>query len=203
MYSPWVEQIERLWHALHETITWNHQCRTLGELSRRVFYFLDHAAPFPGNGHGLGVTGAEIRISYLELAKELNNVSKACKLIGCSRQQFCMRFAKNYQTYGAEGLLDKLPELQRGASQPGRSRLSRPSSITLTRPTHGPLRWSQELALQGINVSAGGGVWQRHDLLSKHDRLLRLEKTHREQTIEPSFRTWIFLFSVLDGDGSF
>jgi hypothetical protein len=27
-------------------------------------------------------------------------------------------------------------------------------------------------------------VWQRHDLLSKHDRLLRLEKTHREQTIE-------------------
>ena len=48
-----VNQIERLWHALHETITRNHQCRTLGELLRRVFYFLDHAAPFPGNGHGL------------------------------------------------------------------------------------------------------------------------------------------------------
>ncbi len=27
-------------------------------------------------------------------------------------------------------------------------------------------------------------MWQRHDLLSKHDRLLRLEKTHWEQTIE-------------------
>lgn len=27
-------------------------------------------------------------------------------------------------------------------------------------------------------------MWQRHDLLSKHDRLLRLEITHREQTIE-------------------
>lgn len=53
VYSPWVNQIERLWHALHETITRNHQCRTLGELLRRVFYFLDHAAPFPGNGHGL------------------------------------------------------------------------------------------------------------------------------------------------------
>ena len=40
--------------------------------------------------------------------------------------------------------------------------------------------------MQGIEVSAGGvrGVWQRHDLLSKHDRLLRLEKTHREQEIE-------------------
>lgn len=53
VYSPWVNQIERLWHALHETITRNHQCRTLGELLRRVFYFLEHAAPFPGNGHGL------------------------------------------------------------------------------------------------------------------------------------------------------
>ncbi len=30
------------------------------------------------------------------------------------------------------------------------------------------------------------GVWQRHDLLSKHDRLLRLEKNHREQAIELS-----------------
>lgn len=57
---------------------------------------------------------------------------------------------------------------------------------SLTQPTHGPLRVAQEPALQGINVSAGGvrGVWQRHDLLSKHDRLLRLEKTLREQTIE-------------------
>ena len=53
VYSPWVNKIERLWHALHETITRNHQCRTLGELLRRVFYFLDHVAPFPGNGHGL------------------------------------------------------------------------------------------------------------------------------------------------------
>ena len=31
-------------------------------------------------------------------------------------------------------------------------------------------------------------AWQRHDLLSKHDRLLRLEKTHREQTIELQWR---------------
>ncbi|MDR7018632.1 transposase InsO family protein [Aeromonas salmonicida] len=54
---------------------------------------------------------------------------------------------------------------------------------SLTRPTHGPLRVVQELALQGISVSAGG-VWQRHDLLSKHDRLLRLEKNHWEQVIE-------------------
>lgn len=38
---------------------------------------------------------------------------------------------------------------------------------------------------QCINVSVGGvcSVWQRHCLFSKHDRLLRLEKVHREQTM--------------------
>lgn len=48
------------------------------------------------------------RKSLLELTKELNNVSKACKLISYSRQQF-YKIRRNYQTYGAEGLLDTLP----------------------------------------------------------------------------------------------
>ena len=129
---------------------------------------------------------ARRKLSLLELAKELNNVSKACKLIGYSRQQF-YEIRRNYQTYGAEGLLDKLPGCK--GAHPNRVAPEIEQAIldySLTRPTHGPLRVAQELALQGINVSAGGvrGVWQRHDLLSKHDRLLRLEKTHREQTIE-------------------
>lgn len=51
---------------------------------------------------------ARRKLSLLALAKELNNVSNACKLIGYSRQQF-YETRRNYQTYGAEGLLDKLP----------------------------------------------------------------------------------------------
>ncbi len=51
---------------------------------------------------------ARRKLSMLELANELNNVSKACKLIGYSRQQF-YEIRCNYQTYGAEGLLDILP----------------------------------------------------------------------------------------------
>ncbi len=42
---------------------------------------------------------ARRKLSLLELAKELNNVSKACKLIGYSRQQF-YEIRRNYQTYG-------------------------------------------------------------------------------------------------------
>jgi hypothetical protein len=72
---------------------------------------------------------ARRKLSQLELAKELNNVSKACKLIGYSRQQF-YEIRRNYQTYGAEGLLDKLPGCKGAHPNRVAPRLSRPSSIT-------------------------------------------------------------------------
>jgi transposase InsO family protein len=128
---------------------------------------------------------ARRKLSLLELAADLRNVSKACKVIGYSRQQF-YEIRRNYQTYGAAGLLDKLP----GARGPHPNRVSEDieNSIleySLQFPTHGPLRVAQELALRGVTVSSGGvrGVWSRHDLISKHDRLLRLEKTQQESTL--------------------
>lgn len=51
---------------------------------------------------------ARRKLSLLELAKDLQNVSKACKVMGYSRQQF-YEIRRNYQTFGPEGLLDKLP----------------------------------------------------------------------------------------------
>ena len=53
VYSPWHNKIEKLWHALHETITRNHQCKNMDELLEQVYYFMDTAAPFPGGRHGL------------------------------------------------------------------------------------------------------------------------------------------------------
>ncbi|ASA55805.1 IS630 family transposase [Vibrio gazogenes] len=53
VYSPWVNKIEKLWHALHETVTRNHQCKTMWQLLQRVRYFMDNVSPFPGSGHGL------------------------------------------------------------------------------------------------------------------------------------------------------
>ena len=41
-----------------------------------------------------------------KLAVNLGNVSKACRVMGYSRQQF-YEIRRNFQTYGAEGLLDK------------------------------------------------------------------------------------------------
>ena len=52
VYSPWVNKIEKLWHALHETVTRNHQCKFMWQLLIRVRHFMDTVSPFPGSGYG-------------------------------------------------------------------------------------------------------------------------------------------------------
>ena len=125
--------------------------------------------------------------SLLELASELGNVSKACRVMGYSRQQF-YEIRRNFQTFGADGLLDRLA----GARTPHPNRVSAEIETAildhaLAHPCHGPLRVAQEL-LRGLQVSSGGvrGVWQRHGLLTKHERLLRLEQATAERSLELS-----------------
>src|SRR5215470_6974822 len=128
---------------------------------------------------------ARRKLSLLELASDLGNVSKACRVMGYSRQQF-YEIRRNFQTYGADGLLDRLP----GAKGPHPNRVAAEFETAildhaLAHPCHGPMRVAQELVLRGIQVSAGGvrGVWQRHALLTKHNRLLRLEKATAERQL--------------------
>ena len=111
---------------------------------------------------------ARRKLSLLDLAKDLDNVSKACRLMGYSRQQF-YEIRRNFQTYGAEGLVDRLP----GARGPHTNRV--PAEIekaildhALQHPCHGATRVEQELRLKGIQVSSGGvrGVWMRNGLLT-------------------------------------
>lgn len=129
---------------------------------------------------------ARRKLSLLALADELNNVSKACKVIGYSRQQF-YEIRRNYQTYGADGLIDRLPGIK--GAHPNRVSPEIEKAILdycRIEPTHGPVRVAQQLALKGVQVSSGGirGVWVRHHLQTKHDRLLWLEKQVRNQKIQ-------------------
>lgn len=131
---------------------------------------------------------ARRKLSLLELASELANVSKACQIMGYSRQQF-YEIRRNFQTYGADGLLDKLPGAK--GAHPNRVDETVEEAIlahSLKHPTQGPLRVAQELVLQGVQVSSGGvrGVWSRHGLLTKHERLLRLEREVGRRKLELS-----------------
>ena len=53
VYYPWVNRIERLWKAMHDTVTRNHRCNTLFELCQDVKRFFQVVAPFPGAGQGV------------------------------------------------------------------------------------------------------------------------------------------------------
>jgi transposase InsO family protein len=129
---------------------------------------------------------ARRKLSLLQLAQELGNVSKACKIVGYSRQQF-YEIRRNFQLYGAEGLIDQLP----GPKGPHPNRVSEEVENAildhgLEHPTHGAQRVADGLLLKDIQVSAGGvrGVWERHGLTTKHERLLRLEETAKKRKLK-------------------
>lgn len=129
---------------------------------------------------------ARRKLSLLQLAQELGNVSRACKIMGYSRQQF-YEIRRNYQTFGAEGLIDRLP----GPRGPHPNRVSEEVEKAilahcLEHPTHGAQRVADEVLLTGVQVSSGGvrGVWSRHGLTTKLERLLRLEETARTQRLK-------------------
>ena len=131
---------------------------------------------------------ARRKLSLLELATELGNVSRACQVMGYSRQQF-YEIRRNFQTYGSQGLLDRLP----GPRGPHPNRVAEEvetviMAYSLEFPTHGALRVAQQLVLRGVQVSSGGvrGVWSRQNLLTRHERLLRLEQSVRSQDIKLS-----------------
>ena len=56
-YHPWVNRIERLWKAMHDTVTRNHRCRTIEQLCAQVARFLEAVQPFPGAGHACATMG--------------------------------------------------------------------------------------------------------------------------------------------------
>ena len=131
---------------------------------------------------------ARRKLNLLELATELGNVSKACKIVGYSRQQF-YEIRRNFQTFGSAGLLDRLP----GTKMPHPNRVSeeieeKVLDYSLKNPSYGAVKVAGQLRLMGVNISSGGvrGVWTRHELLTKHQRLLMLERLQRDKKIELS-----------------
>ncbi|MBM3506108.1 MAG: IS481 family transposase [Alphaproteobacteria bacterium] len=128
---------------------------------------------------------ARRKLTLLELANDLGNVSKACRITGYSRQQF-YEIRRNFQTFGTAGLVDKVA----GPRGPHPNRVAEEIEAAilahaLAHPCHGALRVANELALKGVQVSSSGvrGVWSRQGLLGKHERLLRLERATAERAV--------------------
>jgi len=124
------------------------------------------------------------KLSLLQLAEELGNVSKACQIMGYHRDTF-YEVKRAFQVGGVAALVEE----KRGPRGPHPNRVSQEVEqkildYALAHPSHGAQRVANELRLQDVNVSPSGvrGVWLRHDLETRHKRLLRLERTSQDTT---------------------
>ena len=127
---------------------------------------------------------AEQRLSVLELAKALGNVSAACKQRGMSRTQY-YEMKRRFQVHGIEGLVD-LPLVHHShpATTPPEVE-QRILEVSLEHPAWGCNRLCDQLKLEGINISAITiqKILNRHDMGDRYSRWLKLEERHSQHAI--------------------
>jgi transposase InsO family protein len=117
------------------------------------------------------------KLGLLNLAQELGNVSKACKIMGLSRDTF-YRYQSAVESGGVEALVETSRRKPNPKNRTDEATESAVIEFALEYPAYGQVRASNELRKQGVFISPSGVrcVWMRHDLTSFKHRLLALER---------------------------
>lgn len=124
------------------------------------------------------------KLGLLDLAKQLGNVSQACKIMGYSRDTF-YRYKELYENGGEEALQElsrKKPVIKNRVPEYIEEAVT---ALAVENPALGQLRASNELQKRGIIVSASGvrSIWLRNDLESFKKRLKALENKSAKEGI--------------------
>lgn len=124
------------------------------------------------------------KVGLLNLADELGNVAKACKMMGVSRDTF-YRYKDAVDEGGVDALLEKsrrVPNLKNRIDPQVEHSVVQ---YATDEPAHGQVRVSNELRKKGVFVSPSGvrSIWLRNDLGNFKQRLKALEAKVAEDGI--------------------
>lgn len=124
------------------------------------------------------------KLGLLNLAEELGNVSRACKVMGLSRDTF-YRYKAAVDDGGVEALIDKSRRKPNIKNRTDEATEAAVLQHALDEPAHGQTRASNELRKKGVFISPSGVrcVWLRHGLACFRDRLKALEEKVAQEGI--------------------
>lgn len=123
------------------------------------------------------------KAGLLNLAEELSNVSKACKIMGVSRDTF-YRYRELADEGGVEALINRSAPDLKNRTDAATERAVVDYAVAF--PAHGQHRTSNALRKQGVFISGSGvrSVWLRHNLENFKKRLKALEEKVARDDIE-------------------
>jgi len=128
---------------------------------------------------------AQSRLTLLQLAERLRNVSEACRQRGVSRSQF-YEYKRAFQELGFEGLKDQLPIPKTFPTETPSDVKEKIVECSLQHPTRGQAFVADQLRLEGISVSPTTirNIWIKEGLETRYKRILRFEERMNGKEID-------------------
>lgn len=120
---------------------------------------------------------AQKRLTLLQVAEKLGNISKACRMHGISRSQF-YEYKRAFQVHGFDGLIDKPPIPGAMPHELSAETKRKIIDLSLAHPTFGHQRIADQLRLESVQVSPSSvrNLWLKEEMETRYKRLLKLEE---------------------------
>ncbi len=125
------------------------------------------------------------KAGLLNLAEELSNVSRSCKIMDVSRDTF-YRYRELADEGGVDALINRSRRAPNLKNRTDEATEQAVIDYAVAFPAHGQHRTSNELRKQGVFISGSGvrSIWLRHSLENFKKQLKALEEKVARDGIE-------------------